>query len=160
MPLAFEQRMRPTTRRTLEASMRHRPPVTRDARPRQLPTVTSHAVPTGEYQSDPPSLPEAIRCSNARAPTAQAAPLDSLLHIRGLMWNWRACGDGPDQAAEFERPQFVLVAVRAAVDRAQMRRVWAASHRCGSFTSSLSLSRRTDGALVRSRNRAQPPVSN
>jgi hypothetical protein len=45
--------MRPTTGRTLEASMRHRPPpVTRDARRRQLPTVPSHAVPTGEYQSD------------------------------------------------------------------------------------------------------------
>src|SRR5712692_6272657 len=121
MPLAFEQRMRPTTRRTLEASMRHRPPVTRDARPRQLPTVTSHAVPTGEYQSDPPSLPEAIRCSNARAPTAQAAPLDSLLHIRGLMWNWRACGDGPDQAAEFERPQFVLATVAALATRVRMK---------------------------------------
>src|SRR5713226_3660300 len=52
------------------------------------------------------------------------------------MWNWRACGDGPDQAAEFERPQFVL-AVRAAVDRAQLRRVAATSHRCGSFTSGL-----------------------
>ncbi len=55
-PLGLEQRMRPTTRRTLESSMRHRPPVTRDLRPRQLPTVTSHAVPTGECQSDPPSL--------------------------------------------------------------------------------------------------------
>src|SRR5437763_16307323 len=57
---------------------------------------------------------------------------------RGSMWNWRAGGDGQDQAAEFERPQFVL-AVRAAGDRAQMRRVWAASHRCGSSTSGLSL---------------------
>src|SRR5437763_7471791 len=55
---------------------------------------------------------------------------------RGSMWNWRACGDGPDQAAEFERPQFVLI-VRAAVDRAQMRRVWAASHRCGGSAPSL-----------------------
>src|SRR5947208_8561555 len=56
---------------------------------------------------------------------------------RGLVWNWRACGDGPDQAAEFERPQFVP-AVRAADDRAQMRRVWAASHGRGGFTPSLS----------------------
>jgi transposase len=36
---------------------------TRDPRPRQLPTVPKHAVPTGECQSDPPSLPRAIRCS-------------------------------------------------------------------------------------------------
>jgi Transposase len=84
--LGLEQRMRPTTRRTLEASMRRRPPVTRDARPRQLPTVTSHAVPTGECQSDPPSLPRTIRCSRPRAnPTTRAGPLDSLLHVRGLM---------------------------------------------------------------------------
>ena len=55
-PLGLEQRMRPTTRRTLELSMRHPQAVTRDPRPRQLPTVTSHAVPTREYQSDPPSL--------------------------------------------------------------------------------------------------------
>src|SRR5207237_1148608 len=34
-PVDLEQRMRPTTRRTLESSMRHRPPVTRDPRPRQ-----------------------------------------------------------------------------------------------------------------------------
>ena len=38
-PLDLEQRMRPTTRRTLESSMRHRPPVTRDFRPRQLPRI-------------------------------------------------------------------------------------------------------------------------
>ena len=38
-PLDLEQRMRPTTRRTLETFMRHGPPVTRDARARQLPTV-------------------------------------------------------------------------------------------------------------------------
>ena len=75
--------MRPTTRRTLEASMRHRP-VTRDARPRQLPTAPSHAVPTGECQSDPPSLPRAIRCSRSRAtPSTRAGPLDRLLHVRG-----------------------------------------------------------------------------
>jgi transposase len=47
-PPDLQQRMRPTTRRTLEASTRHRPPVTRDPRPRQLPTVPTHAVPTGE----------------------------------------------------------------------------------------------------------------
>ena len=58
------------------ASMRHRPPVTRDPRPRQLPTVPSHAVPTGEYQSDPPSLPRAIRCSSTRArPSTEPGPL-------------------------------------------------------------------------------------
>ena len=85
--LGLEQRMRPTTRRTLEASMRHlSQPVTRDARPRQLPTVTSHAVPTGECQSDPPSLPRTIRCSRPRAtPSTRAGPLDLLLHVRGLM---------------------------------------------------------------------------
>ena len=56
--------------------MRHRPPVTRDARPRQLPTVSSHAVPTGEYQSDPPSLPRDIRCFSPRGhPTSRAGPL-------------------------------------------------------------------------------------
>src|SRR6266545_4411999 len=76
MPLAFKQRMRPTTRRTLECSMRHRPPVTRELRRRQLPTVTSHAVPTGEYQSDPPSLPTAIRCSTSRgSPTPRTGRL-------------------------------------------------------------------------------------
>jgi hypothetical protein len=76
--------MRPTTRRTLEASMRHPPRVTRDARPRQLPTVTSHAVPTGECQSNPPSLPRTIRCPGPRAtPPDRASPLDVLLHVRG-----------------------------------------------------------------------------
>jgi hypothetical protein len=59
--------MRPTTRRTLAAPMRHRPPVTRDLRPRQLPTVPLHAVPTRECQSDPPSLLRTIRCSRPRA---------------------------------------------------------------------------------------------
>ncbi|MDP9277437.1 MAG: IS110 family transposase [Actinomycetota bacterium] len=84
-PLDLEQRMRPTTRRTLETSMRHRP-VTCDARPRQLPTVPSHAVPTGECQSDPPSLPRPIRCSRPRpTPSTRAGPLDLLLHVRGLM---------------------------------------------------------------------------
>jgi hypothetical protein len=77
--------MRPTTRRTLEGSMRHQP-VTRDARPRQLPTVPSHAVPTGECQSDPPSLHRTLRCSRPRGqPTDRAAPLDLSLHVRGLM---------------------------------------------------------------------------
>src|SRR5256885_16328654 len=76
--------MRPTTRRTLETSMRHRP-VTRDARARQLPTVPSHAVPTGEYQSDPPSLPRTIRCSRpSTTPPTRAGPLDPLLHISGV----------------------------------------------------------------------------
>src|SRR5439155_12301768 len=82
-PLDFEQRMRPTTRRTLESSMRHRLTVTRDPRPRQLPTVTSHAVPTGECQSDPPSLLRTLRCSRPRGqPTDRATPLDLLLHVR------------------------------------------------------------------------------
>ena len=82
--------MRPTTRRTLETTMRHRPPVTRDARPRQLPTVPSHAVPTGECQSDPPSLPRTVRCSRPRAnPSTRAGPLDSLLHVSGLTGNVR-----------------------------------------------------------------------
>jgi len=74
--------MSPTTRRTLESSLRHHP-VTRDLRPRQLPTVTSHAVPTGECQSDPPSLSRAVRCSTPRGqPTNRASPLDVLLHVR------------------------------------------------------------------------------
>ena len=82
-PLDLQQRMRPTTRRTLESSMRHRPPVTRDLRPRQLSTDTSHAVPTGERQSDPPSLLRALRCSRPRGqPIAGATPLDLLLHVR------------------------------------------------------------------------------
>jgi transposase len=66
--------------------MRHSQRVTRDPRPRQLPTVPSHAVPTGEYQSDPPSLPRDIRClSPRRAPTNRAGPLDTQLHIRSLV---------------------------------------------------------------------------
>ncbi len=102
--------MRPTTRRTLEASMRHQPRrVTRDARPRQLPTVSSHAVPTGEYQSDPPSLPRAIRCSSTGAsPSTRAGPLDSLLHIRGLMWVRGASGEGMRQAAWSDRCSPIL----------------------------------------------------
>ena len=40
-PLSLEQRMRLTTRRTLASSIRHPPPVTRDPRQRQLPTVPS-----------------------------------------------------------------------------------------------------------------------
>src|SRR5579884_2712713 len=75
--------MSPATRRTLEGSMRHRSPVTRDARPRQLPTVPSHAVPTRECQSDPPSLPRAIRCCRPRGqPPKPGPPLDISLHVR------------------------------------------------------------------------------
>jgi hypothetical protein len=75
--------MRPTTRRTLAGSMRHPHRVTRDLRRRQLPTVTSHAVPTRECQSDPPSLPRAVRCSRPRGqPLDRASPLDVLLHVR------------------------------------------------------------------------------
>ncbi len=82
-PLGLEQRMRPTTRRTLAGSMRHRQPVTRDLRQRQLPTVPSHAVPTRECQSDPPSLLRTIRCSRPRGqPIDRASPLDVLLHVR------------------------------------------------------------------------------
>ena len=75
--------MRPTTRRTLEDPMRHPQRVTRDVRRRQLPTVPSHAVPPRECQSDPPSLPRAVRCSRPREqPTNRASPLDVLLHVR------------------------------------------------------------------------------
>src|SRR5207244_7394405 len=64
--------------------MRRQPrPVTRDPRARQLPTVTSHAVPTRECQSDPPSLPRATRCSQPRGqPPRRSSPLDLLLHVR------------------------------------------------------------------------------
>ena len=75
--------MRPTTRRTLARSLRHRPPVTRDLRQRQLPTVPLHAVPTGECQIDPPSLLRTLRCSSPRGqPIHRTAPLDVLLHVR------------------------------------------------------------------------------
>lgn len=63
--------------------MRRQPRLTtRDARPRQLPTDTSHAVPTRECQSDPPSLPR-----DARHPTPEPLStnprraLDILLHV-------------------------------------------------------------------------------
>src|SRR6516165_1250516 len=81
----LEQRMRPTTRRTLAGSMRRQPrPATRDLRRRQLPTVPPHAVPTRECQSDPPSLLRTIRCSRPRGqPNTGAPPLDFLLHVRG-----------------------------------------------------------------------------
>jgi hypothetical protein len=62
----LSSRCRPTSRRTLDTSMRPAPAVTRDPRPRQLPTVPSHAVPTGESESDAPSLPWAVRCSRPR----------------------------------------------------------------------------------------------
>src|SRR5262249_60823702 len=65
-PLALQQRIRPTTRRTLESSTRHRPPLTRDPRQRQLPTDTGHPVPTRQCQSDPPSLLQTILCSRPR----------------------------------------------------------------------------------------------
>jgi Transposase IS116/IS110/IS902 family len=55
--------------------MRHQP-VTRDARQRRLPTDTSHAVPTRECQSDPPSLPRAIRyCRPSGNHQTRALPL-------------------------------------------------------------------------------------
>jgi transposase len=80
---SFEQRMRHTTRRILDSSMRHPPRATRDLRRRQLPTVPSHAVPTGECQSDPPSLPTATRCSKTPPnPPNRASPLDISLHVR------------------------------------------------------------------------------
>ena len=61
-------------------------PVTRVLRPRQLPTVPSHAVPTRECQSDPPSLLRTIRCSRPRGqPTDRASPLDVLLHVRSCV---------------------------------------------------------------------------
>jgi hypothetical protein len=71
------------TRGTFANSVRHRP-VTRHARPRQLPMVPSHAFPTSEGQSDPPSLPLAFRCSRPRGqPLDQASSLDLLPHVRG-----------------------------------------------------------------------------
>ena len=88
-PLDLEQRMRPTTQRTLESPMRHQHRVTRDLRQRQLPTVPSHAVPTRECQSDPPSLLRTQHCSRPRGqPLDRASPLDDLLlHVRAS----RAC---------------------------------------------------------------------
>src|SRR5438552_2372101 len=75
--------MRPPTRRTLAASLRHPHQVTRDLRRRQLPTGPSHAVPTRECQSDPPSLLRTLRCSRPRGqPLNRASPLDVLLHVR------------------------------------------------------------------------------
>lgn len=75
--------MSPTTRRTLEGPLRRPSWTTRELRPRQLPTVSSHAVPTGECQFDPPSLLWAIRCSKTTGnPSPRAGPLDVLLHVR------------------------------------------------------------------------------
>src|SRR3954469_23852929 len=92
--------MRPTTRRTLEGSMRHRPPVTRDLRQRQLPTVPSHAVPTRECQSDPPSLLRTLRCSRPRGqPNYRAAPLDPLLHVSALLGTDQVEAAGMDPAS-------------------------------------------------------------
>ena len=54
----------------------------RDARASQLPTVPSHAVPTRECQSDPPSLSRAVRCSRPQGqPPSRGPPLDFLLHV-------------------------------------------------------------------------------
>ena len=42
--------------------------------------------PTGEYQSDPPSLPTTIRCSRPRAsPPTRTPTLDVSLHIRSVI---------------------------------------------------------------------------
>ena len=74
-----------------------------------FPTVPSHAVPTGEYQSDPASLPRDIRClSPRRAPPNRAGPLDTQLHMRASAYAarrrryWRPAGGAcarPDCAA-------------------------------------------------------------
>jgi hypothetical protein len=54
-------------KRTLTTTMRHEPRLApSDARPRQLPTDTSRAVPTRKCQSDSPSLPW-----DARHPTLE-----------------------------------------------------------------------------------------
>src|SRR5438132_11183295 len=97
--------MRPTTRRTLESSMRHRPPVTRDLRPRQLPTVTSHAVPTGECQSDPPSLLRTLRCSRPRGqPIDRASPL-TFCSMSELVSEWEpGTQDQEEQARRVPKP--------------------------------------------------------
>jgi hypothetical protein len=58
------------------------PPMTRVFRQRQLPTDSSHAVPTRECQSDPPSLLRTVRCSRPRGqPIHRASPFDVLLHV-------------------------------------------------------------------------------
>ncbi len=82
-PLGLEQRMRPTARRTLGPTMRRRlSAVTRVPSRRQLPTVTGHAVPTRECQSDRPSLSRVIRCSRPRGdPPNRAGYLDGEVHV-------------------------------------------------------------------------------
>jgi uncharacterized protein len=76
--------------------MRHPPRVTRDLRPRQLPTVTSHAVPTGECQSDPPSLLRALRCSRPRgSPSTRALTFCSMSEL-----------DQDPQQVDADRPRF------------------------------------------------------
>lgn len=62
----------------------YRDAATRVTRERQLPTVTSLAVSTRESQSDPPSLPGAVRRSRPRGDpqSIRAGPLDRLLHLR------------------------------------------------------------------------------
>ena len=130
--------MRSTTRRTLDASMpRRQPPATRDARPRQLPTVPSHAVPTRECQSDPPSLPRAHRCSQPRGqPSHRDSPLDVLLHVRGLVWDRRALREGLRQAAWSTRSTGRLSCLgveRGGRDAPRAGRHWG----CAYFASSL-----------------------
>ena len=97
--------MSPTTRRTLERTMRHRArPLTRDPRARQLPTVTSHAVSTGEYQSDPPSLSEAIRCSQPRGRSpSRDPPLDFSLHISARQLTTGHCPAVPTRASQSDQ---------------------------------------------------------
>src|SRR3954470_20693170 len=98
--------MRPTTRRTLATSMRHQP-VTRDLRPRQLPTVPSHAVPTRECQSDPPSLLRTLRCSRPRGtPLDRASPLDLLLHVRASKTSRRSDDRIASRSAGCTPPNF------------------------------------------------------
>src|SRR5438132_2224063 len=97
--------MRPTTRRTLESSMRHRPPVTRDLRPRQLPTVTSHAVPTGECQSDPHSRPSGTPAQSGPVLPRRVAGADTKPagdHSVRRLGAERVAGDGRDELVALE----------------------------------------------------------
>src|SRR5262249_24587413 len=113
-PLALEQRIRPTTRRTLESSTRHRPPLTRDPRQRQLPTDTGHPVPTRECQSDPPSLLRTIRCSRPRGQPQPSRTLDPLLHVRGRIRMSSQSSEADEGAADREESRVDLVTAVAA----------------------------------------------